>query len=193
MTHQFLRRYAAIAATCAALLIPTLTFAGDGHDHGDAKPAANGPALPRFTAQSDLFEAVGILGKEELTLFIDRTATNEPVLGATVELEGAGIKLTGKFEPKLGEYHFDGKAFAKAGEYPIMLTIKAGQDGDLLTGDLHVHDAATGSAITAAHSHGWQRIAQWSAVIAITLVLMFMAIRWAIRKQRNRNDIGAAL
>ncbi|MGL5001383.1 MAG: hypothetical protein ACRDAM_00405, partial [Casimicrobium sp.] len=68
----------ALAAFCAALLLTPLAVAGPGHDHGDAVPTAAASALPRFTAQSDLFDAVGVLGKDELVVFIDRAATNEP-------------------------------------------------------------------------------------------------------------------
>ena len=181
-------------AVAASALLVTLAMAGDGHDHGEAKPTAAGPALPRFTAQSDLFEAVGILGKEELVVYIDRAASNEPVVNATVELASTGIKLVGTFEAKLGEYHFDGKPFAKAGEYPIILTIKAGADSDLLTGDLDVH--AAGAATTAgasAHSHGWQRAAQWGGGGLVVALLLFFGVRRLITGRRNsRNRLGVA-
>jgi len=68
-----------VSAAAAGVLLVSLAMAVEGHDHGDAKPSASGPALPRFTVQSDLFEAVGVLGKDELVVYIDRAATNEPV------------------------------------------------------------------------------------------------------------------
>jgi hypothetical protein len=194
MIHRIFRRCVVLLATCFSLLATSLAIAGDGHDHGDAKPVSGAPALPRFTAQSDLFDAVGILTGGELIVFIDRASTNEPVLNATVELESTGVKLVGKFEEKLGEYHFDGKAFEKSGEYPITLTIKAGKDTDLMTGGLDVHDAATAQAAGTTHSHGWQRAAQWSAGgIAIAALLIF-GVRGLLRKQRSgRNRIGGAV
>ncbi len=60
--------------------------AGDGHDHGDAPPAASGPALPRFAAVSDLFELVGVLDGKRLTLYLDHAADNRPVKDAKLEL-----------------------------------------------------------------------------------------------------------
>lgn len=126
-------------ALYATLMLTSQALAGEGHDHGDAPAAATGPALPRFAAQSDLFEAVGVLGKDELIVFVDRSATNEPVLNAVVELESGSIKAVGKFEATLGEYHFDGKPFQQSAVYPITLTIKAGNDSDLLSADLDVH------------------------------------------------------
>ena len=180
-------------AVAASALFVTLAVAGEGHDHGEAKPAASGPALPRFTAQSELFEAAGVLGKDELVVYLDRAATNEPVVNATVELASNGIKQLGKFEAKLGEYHFDAKPFAKAGEYPITLTVKAGAESDLLAGDLDVHDPAAATAATASHSHGWQRAAQWAGAGLITALLLFFGARRLIANRRNsRNRLGAA-
>ena len=47
----------------AALMLSAAwpAWAGEGHDHGDAPAAMAGPALPRFTAVSELFELVGVL------------------------------------------------------------------------------------------------------------------------------------
>jgi hypothetical protein len=182
-------------AVAASALFVTLAMAGDGHDHGEAKPTAAGPASPRFTAQSDLFEAVGILGKEELVVYIDRAASNEPVVNATVELASTGIKLVGMFEAKLGEYHFDAKPFAKTGENPITLTVKAGADSDLLAGELDVHDAGTAAstAMAGAHAHGWQRAAQWGGGGLVVALLLFFGVRRLIANRRNgRNRLGVA-
>lgn len=185
----------AIKATAAAasIVFVSLAMAGEGHDHGEAKPSASGPALPRFTAQSDLFEAVGVLGKDELVVYLDRTATNEPVVNAAVELASTGIKQIGKFEPKLGEYHFDAKPFAKAGEYPITLTVKAGAESDLLAGDLDIHDPAAAAVATSTRSHGWQRAALWGGGGFIAALLVYFATRRLMANRRsNRNRLGAA-
>ena len=190
MIFSALIKACAIAASALSL---TLAMAGEGHDHGEAKPTAAGPASPRFTAQSDLFEAVGILGKDELVVYLDRAASNEPVINATVELESAGIKLVGTFEPKLGEYHFDAKPFAKVGEYAITLTVKAGADSDLLTGDLDVGDAASASSALATHAHagGWQRAALWGGGAVVVVALLLWAIRRVVVSRRNRLGVAA--
>lgn len=182
-------------AVAATALLVTFAVAGDGHDHGEAKPTTAAAALPRFTAQSDLFEAVGILGKDELVVYIDRAASNEPVVNATVELESSGIKLVGTFEAKLGEYHFDAKPFAKTGEYPITLTVKAGADSDLLAADLDVHDAgaAASTAGASAQTHGWKRAAQWGGGGLVVALLLFFGVRRLIANRRNsRNRLGVA-
>ena len=68
-------------------------WAGEGHDHGDAPAAMVGPALPRFTAVSELFELVGVLDGTHLTLYLDRATDNSPVKDAKLELELGGVKV----------------------------------------------------------------------------------------------------
>lgn len=182
-------------AVAASALFVTFALAGDGHDHGEAKPTAAGPASPRFTAQSDLFEAVGILLSDEFSMLIDRTASNEPVLNATVELSSGGITLVGKFHADHGDYSFDSKQFAKAGEYPITLTIRAGADSDLLTGDLEVRDASSASSAAAAnaHAHAWERAALWGGGGVLLAAALFFVLRRLIASRRtDRNRLGVA-
>ena len=55
------------AALCAAaILASSPAWAGPGHDHGDAAPAAVGQALPRFSAMSETFELVGVLNGKQI-------------------------------------------------------------------------------------------------------------------------------
>jgi hypothetical protein len=182
---QFITYFVACFTTAA---LAQFANAGAGHDHGDAAPAATGPALPRFSAQSDLFEAVGVLGKDELVLFIDRSATNEPVLNATVELESGGIKTIGTFEATLGEYHFDSKPFQQSAVYPIALTIKAGNDADLLSAELDVHGAEAGAAQGGAHSHSWREYALWIGA-ALASVALAAAVLIVVRRKKTRLEV----
>ena len=78
----------------AAFLVSAPARADEGHDHGDAGPAVSGEALPRFTAESETFELVGVLRGKQITLYLDRFADNSPVPGAQIELEIAGAKFT---------------------------------------------------------------------------------------------------
>ena len=91
--YQLIRAQAAILFI--ALLMLTLAprvWADAGHDHGDAPAVAAGTTLPRVTSHSDLFELVGVVDKGEMTIFLDRYATNEPVKDAKIEIEIGNIK-----------------------------------------------------------------------------------------------------
>lgn len=133
-------------ALTAMFLISSLftvvpAYAGDGHNHGEEAPAASASAItPRFSAHSDVFEAVGLLNGDELSILIDRYGSNEPVLQAKVEVESGSVKLLAAFHADHGDYNLPSAPFKKPGTYAITLTITAGDQTDLLVGELVVPD-----------------------------------------------------
>ncbi|AMM26865.1 hypothetical protein [Variovorax sp. PAMC 28711] len=178
------------AALCAALLF---LFAGavsaaDGHDH-DAPAASGGPALPRFTAVSETFEMVGVLNGMQLTMYLDRFADNSPVKDAqlSLEIDGAGVKVEphgeGEFEAVLAQV-------PTAGVLSITATVVAGNESDLLAGELDIHEAAHADAVA---KPLWQRIALWGfgAVAAVVIAALFAAF---IRRTSTarRSCVGGA-
>lgn len=172
----------AAISVIAALVLPSLARAGDGHDHGDAAPAPSGPALPRFAATSDLFELVGVLNGKQITLYLDRTADNSPVTDAQIELDIAGAKL--KVEKHEDAYEAVLAAEPKPGVLPITATVTAGKDVDLLAGELDLHEEAHASEPTQVHS--WKEYAGWGAgAVAVLVVLSLIARRVATARQRR--------
>ncbi len=171
--------------TLAIALVFALSIAaaGPGHDHGDAAPiASTGKTSPRFEAHSDLFEAVGVLGGGELSILIDRYKNNEPILNAKVELESGAFKATGAFHADHGDYGFESKAFEKPGTYPISLIIMAGDEIDILAGNLIVPDSKAG------HDHtdtplAWKR---WLAIGAVAATGILFAM-FMLRRRSGRN------
>lgn len=154
--------------------------AGDGHDHGDAPPAASGPALPRFTAASELFELVGVLDGKRLRLYLDHAADNRPVEDARLELEFGGTRLPiqphgdGEFEATLSEA-------PREGVIAITATVVAGSDSDLLAGELDIHHEEPAAAATTASP--WKFYATWGAAVLATLALAgFGAARLRARR-----------
>ena len=127
-----------LAMGAIALHLPA--HADAGHDHGDEAPAAAGRALPRFTAESENFELVGVLDGRRLTLYLDRFADNSPVKDARLELQLGDEKLVpeahgeGSFEAMLAHV-------PAAGVLPVTATVSAGRESDLLAGDFDLHDA----------------------------------------------------
>lgn len=170
------------ALMLTALFVAGNVDAGPGHDHGDGAPAAGaGKASPRFEAHSDLFEAVGVLGASELSIVIDRYASNEPVLSAKVELESGSVKAVAQFHAEHGDYSFPSKPFEKPGSYPITLTITAGDEVDILAGNLVVPDPAAG------HEHAVTAMSWKSgAVIAALIVVLGIAATLFIRRRSGK-------
>lgn len=175
-----------------ALTWPAPTLAGgdasDGHTHDAAPAATSGPALPRFAAQSDLFEVVGVLNASGLSMLIDRYDSNEPVLGAKVEIESGSFKAEVPFHADLGDYAMPAEPFNKPGTYPITLTITAGDQTDLLAGELVVPDAV---AVNASEAHGshWPERLGW----ALAATLLAAAALWALRQFRSRRTTTARI
>lgn len=190
----------AALAVLALLLATTPALAGPGAhgpdgEHLDA-PASmrSASALPRIEAHTDAFELVAQLGAGELAIFIDRYASNAPVLGAKLEVESGALKAVAAFRPEQGDYAVTDAAMLKAlatpGEHGLVFTLVAGTDSDLLDGTLKVA-AAAGDAAAAAdhHSHGHGHplpAAIWIGAGAAALALVGSLVWWRRRRRDTR-------
>ena len=166
----------------AALMWFGSAIAGPGHDHGDeAQATSAGVALPRFAATSELFELVGVLNGSRLTLYLDHADTNAPVKNAQLELEFAGNKLKVKPHGE-GEFEATLPAAPKPGVIAIADVVVAGQQTDLLAGELDLHD---NKAETAAKSAiDWRRVMPWvGGIVAMAGLIAFLISR---KRQRSR-------
>ena len=159
---------AAIAITAAIaiallLLVGLPAVAGPGA-HGPNGEHLDGPstvravsALPRVEANTDAFELVAELRASEFVILIDRYESNEPVLGAKLEVENGALKAIAAFRAEQGDYVVTDaamlKALAASGEHGLVFTLVAGSDSDLLDGTLVVA-AKTPAGATAAGDHG---------------------------------------
>ncbi len=174
MNNHFHRRArrplrALSAMALAALLIvanaPALAAPGA---HGPNGEHLDGPttmraasALPRVEAKSEAFELVAELRANELAIVVDRYESNEPVLGAKLEVESGTLKAVAAFRAEQGDYAVTDAALLKAlaapGEHGLVFTLVAGNDSALLDGTLV---SAAGRVATAAakddhgHTHG---------------------------------------
>lgn len=184
----------------AALAFPALpALAGPGAhgpngEHLDAPAAAAGTsvaAVPRLEAHSELFELVATLSGGELSLLIDRYETNEPVLGARVEVEARDRKATATFHADHGDYAIDDAAFLQAlsepGEHALVFTVIAGDDSDLLDGTLSVREGAAGASAEA-HAHADESpLPPIAAALAGLGVLGVGALWWRRRRTSTGN------
>ena len=171
----------------AAPFLPSLAHAGEGHDHGDAAPAARGAALPRFAAVSEAFELVGVLNGRQITLYLDRSADNSPVTEALIELEIGGAKL--KAEKHEDAFEVVLAAEPTPGVLPITATVTAGQDTDLLAGELDLHEEA--HTVEAAPVPSWKEYAAWgAAALAALVAVTLIGRRIAAARQRNPGAVA---
>jgi hypothetical protein len=176
------------ALLVAAVLVAAPAWAGEGHDHGDAAPATVGQALPRFSAVSETFELVGVLSGKQITLYLDRFADNSPVRGAQIELEIGGEKFKARAsEGRQGvdEYEVVLPEAPKPGVLPVTATVTAGNEADLLAGELDIHEAA--HADEAAHTQSWTVYAGWAVAALAALALL----GWGGRRVINARSVRA--
>jgi RND family efflux transporter MFP subunit len=122
-----LRALALTAVLCAAIAPAS---AHEGHDHAEQPPVSAG-ALPRGEADSNAFELVAIVRGESLEIYLDRFATNEPVTGATLEVESPDgpVKATAGSD---GTYRVAAPWLAKSERKHLIFTVTAGDTTDIL-------------------------------------------------------------
>jgi hypothetical protein len=170
---------------------------GPNGEHLDAPAQAGGTSsVPRMAAQSELFELVATLHADELSILVDRFATNEPVLEAQVEVETGGARAKARFHADHGDYSIDDPAFLKVvsapGEHALVVTVISGKDTDLLDGRLvvaaaptedHGHSHGDGTA----HAHESGNLVRNAIIVAGLSVLALVA--WLVQRRRGRGGV----
>ncbi|HMN77191.1 MAG TPA: hypothetical protein PKC97_14085 [Burkholderiaceae bacterium] len=154
-----------LALAVAALLVcgNTPAFAAPGA-HGPNGEHLDSPsmmraasALPRVEAKSEAFELVAELRASELSILVDRYDSNEPVLGAQLEVESGSLKAVAAFRAEQGDYVVTDAAMLKAlaapGEHGLVFTLVAGKDSDLLDGTLVGTAARVAASAKDDHGH----------------------------------------
>lgn len=163
---------------------------GPNGEHLDAPaPYTAGAIVPRLETHSETFELVATLGATELTVLIDRYASNEPVLNAALEVEVDGIKRRATFHADHGDYVFDDPqllaALGRPGEHALVFTLMADRDHDLLDGTLVTPPPRTTPA-TQTHgaiAHGHPAVPVGAAIAA--LAGLAMLIGWRLRRRKS--------
>ena len=184
-----LSRWCAALIACAPCMVAAAPGAhGPSGEHLDTPGvAATQATLPRLEAKSESFELVGTLQGSELSILVDRYDTNEPVLGAALEVESGGIKAVAKARPDHGDYATQDAnlvaLLSKPGEHALVFTLVAGKESDLLDGTLITPPAAAGDHDHGASGSSVQRAA-WLAAPLVAAALGVIA--WRRRRHRSR-------
>jgi membrane fusion protein, heavy metal efflux system len=131
MLPQFGRALRALAVTAILCGAIAPTSAHEGHDHDEQQQAVSPGALPRGETVSSEFEIVAVVRAENLEIYLDRFATNEPVTDATLEAEtpNGPMKATPDAD---GTYRIRAPWLAKSGRTDLIFTITAGGVTDIL-------------------------------------------------------------
>ena len=179
--HRLLPQFAALLFlffAAGATASPGAHGPNGEHLDGPAQTAAGAGKAPRMEARSESFELVGQLRDDEFSMLVNRFETNEPVLDAKVEIESGALKAAAKFHADMGDYAVDDAAFLKAlkapGAHPMVITIVAGAEADLLEGTL-TSEGADAHSHEDVHGHGMPTTA-WLVLALVALGLVIYAL-----------------
>ncbi|MGQ0599400.1 hypothetical protein [Aquabacterium sp.] len=192
-------------ATSPAWASPGAHGPNGEHLDGPSTSAQGSGAVPRMEAKSEDFELVARLAGGEFTMMINRFATGEPVLSAQIEVESGAHKVRVPFHKDLGDYATDDEALLKLlatpGAHPVVITIVAGSDSDLLEGTLNVTTEAAKAFVPGGHDHGHAHgdddhdhgEHHWARK-PITWILGFAglaALGWGVARWRSKDALTA--
>ncbi len=146
-------RFVIAAALAAALGVAICGFPAQAHEgHNHAEEAAPAPKLTsgntRAEARSDAFELVAVARGAELSIYLDRFTTNEPVEGAVIEVETPAGPVTALGQP--GEaYRIAAPWLAKPGPVDLIATVTVGEATEIFPLTLVVREPAVATAAKA--------------------------------------------
>ena len=130
-------RVAALCCVAGILLSLSAPFAHEGHEDDDAtRSALASSTYPRVTAQSELYELVGIVRSERLSIYLDHFATNEPVADAKVKVAIGDTEPVDAEPTENGIYTMSFPRLARTGSVEVVFSVTATSGDDLLVGSL---------------------------------------------------------
>jgi membrane fusion protein, heavy metal efflux system len=190
-------RVAALCCVASVILSLSAAFAHEGHEHDDATRSALAPSTyPRITAHSELYELVGIVRGERLSIYLDRFATNESVSDAKVKVAVGDAEPVDAEPTENGIYTIPFPRLARTGSVEVVFSVTAASGDDLLVGSLTV-PSNTEPSDTGASSIG--ALSLWIASIAgpirhpIVLILITFGLGVAFGHLHRSGRFAAAM
>lgn len=170
------------AAIIAALFLsaPLVVLAHGDEDHGAPAPAVSRSVAPRAVASSEEFEAVVVHDGKTLVLYLDRFASNAPVAGAKVEIEGAGLKGAAA-ETSPGVYAM-GAASVPAARHPLTISIETSDSADLLSATLEVVPPPAGVVRVPGRR-------EWLVWTGAGVLGLLAGALWVIRRRKQSREV----
>ena len=151
MLSHFGRGLRALGAAAFLLGAIASAFAHEGHSDDDKQPPVAAGALSRGDAASATFELVAVASGDNLEIFLDRFATNEPVKGATIEVESPNGPVKAS-EGADGTYRLPAPWLAKGGHADLIFTVTAGDATDILPLTIHAAPSMGAAAKESGHA-----------------------------------------
>jgi RND family efflux transporter MFP subunit len=156
-------RVAALCCVAGIFLSLSTPFAHEGHEDDDAtRSALASSTYPRVTAQSELYELVGIVRGERLSIYLDHFATNELVADAKIKVAIGDAEAIDAEPAEKGVYTISFPRSARSGSVEVVFSVTGASGDDLLAGALTLPSNAEPSA---AADSSIQTLLPWIASI----------------------------
>ena len=134
-----IRQLLAALMLAACAIVPNVHAHG-GDDHAEEAGSASAHVLaPRAEAKTDEVELLAVYDNRELTVYLSRYATNEPIVNAQLDIESGSRKAIAKPVAD-GVYKAAAPWMAKPGKYPLIATVRAKDVSDMLETAIVIHD-----------------------------------------------------
>jgi membrane fusion protein, heavy metal efflux system len=192
-----MRSVAALTWMAAVLLGPSVSPAHEGHDDDDsARTALTSSTYPRVTAQSELYEVVGILKGDRLLIYLDRVATNEPITDAKVRVTIGDSEAIDAAPAENGTYAVSSPRLTGTGSVEVIFAITANNADDLLVGAMTLPKASAPGPIV--NSNAGPTLSSWITLIpapirnpiVLTVVIFGLGVLFG-HLQRNGRVVPA--
>lgn len=192
-----MRSVAALTWMAAVLLGPSVAPAHEGHDDDDsARTALTSSTYPRATAQSELYEVVGILKGDRLLIYLDRVATNEPITDAKVRVTIGDSEAIDAAPAENGTYAVSSPRLTGTGSVEVIFAITANNADDLLVGAMTLPKASVPGPIV--NSNAGPTLSSWITLIpapirnpiVLTVVIFGLGVLFG-HLQRNGRVVPA--
>ena len=174
----------------------------EGHEHDPTAASINVATMPRAEAASDLFELVVVSRGGELILYVDRFASNEPVLGAQIQVETPAGSIEARARPE-GTYVATAPWAATPGRYGLIFTVSENATADVLSVSLEIpsggisgNQTPSPSFISTALANGIkERLARNDPAILLAALGGFLVgiLAMALLHRRRSNRAHASL
>lgn len=168
------------------LLLSAQAHPHEGHDHSaDAAMLKSAQVEPRVEATSANATLVGILTADRLWVYVDRTASNAPIVDASVELEvdGKTYRATPHSD---GVYSVAAPWVQAPGQHDITFTLHGKDFDDLLIGRLDVPPSARVVPTRPAALP----LLSWSFYILAAAAGMYLIVAWSRRRTATADPRG---
>ena len=168
-----------------------LVAAHEGHDHGPPAPALPTAVKPRIAVETELYQLVAIASGEQLSLYLDRYGTNEPLTDGGIAIL-VGDRTLPATRLTDGSFTATVAGIAAPGQHDLVFNVSHRDGDDLLAGILNIPDTAAAISAPPSDLALWRISLPRLALGGLTL-LAGLGLGLAIRTRRKLAIAFAAM